>query len=144
MNRQTYFAKPEDVDQKWHLIDADGKVVGRMATEIATILMGKHKPTYTPHVDTGDFVVVINAAGAVLTGRKAEQKFAKTYSGYPGGLKHTPYSKLQKDKPERLIELAVRRMLPKTSMGEKMFSKLKVYAGSDHPHTAQQPQPLEL
>lgn len=144
MERQTTFAKTGQVDRQWHLIDADGQVVGRLAARIAEILMGKHKPIYTPHVDTGDFVVVVNAAGLRLTGRKAEQKFHLRYSRYPGGQKAVSYGQLLREKPEQVLELAVRRMLPKSVLGEHMFKKLKVYAGPEHPHQAQQPQPLEL
>ena len=144
MERQTFFAKTGQVPQNWHLIDADGKVLGRMATRIATILMGKHKPEYTPHTDTGDFVVVVNAAKLVMTGRKASQKFYKTYSYYPGGQKVVPYGDLLEKNPGKLVELAVRRMLPKGHLGRKMLTKLKVYAGAEHPHAAQQPQTLEL
>jgi len=144
MPRQTYFAKAGDVTPRWHHVDAQGKVLGRMATEIATVLMGKHRPEYTPHVDCGDYVVVTNAAGVVLTGRKAEQKYALRYSGYPGGLKRQSYGELLSKHPERLVENAVRRMLPKNRLGRKMLKKLKVYAGEDHPHHAQQPEPLTL
>ena len=143
MRRQTTFARKGDVVQRWHVVDAAGQVLGRMASELATVLMGKHKPQYTPHIDTGDFVVVVNAEKVRLTGRKAEQKFAKSYSGYPGGQRQVSYGRLLKTHPERVVELAVRRMLPKTSMGRSMFTKLKVYAGPDHPHQAQQPQPME-
>lgn len=144
MQRQTTFAKRSEVEHDWHIVDAEGKVLGRLATEIAVVLMGKHKPTYTPHVDTGDYVIVTNAEKVVLTGRKNQQKFMKSYSGYPGGLKHVPYSKIREKHPERMIERAVERMLPKSSMGAIMFRKLKVYAGTEHPHHAQQPKPLEV
>ena len=144
MPRQTTFAKSTDVNRSWHHVDADGHILGRMATEIATILMGKHRPDYTPHVDTGDFVVVTNAAGVKLTGRKPEQKTRKTYSGYPGGLKEEAYGALLERRPELVVEEAVRRMLPKNRLGRQMIKKLKVYSGSDHPHTAQNPQPLNV
>ena len=144
MERQTYFAKPGEVDRNWHVIDADGKVLGRLATEIATRLMGKHKPQYTPHTDTGDFVIVINADKVHLTGRKLDQKFRKTYSGYPGGQRQISYRKLLERNPAEVFELAVRRMMPKNAMGLNQLKKMKVYAGSEHPHAAQQPQPLEL
>ncbi|MEX2671277.1 MAG: 50S ribosomal protein L13 [Phycisphaeraceae bacterium] len=144
MNRQTYFAKAGDIEQNWHVIDANGRVLGRLASELATILMGKHKPTYTPHIDTGDFVVVTNASKIRLTGRKADQRFHTRYSGYPGGLKAVSFGQMREERPERLLELAVRRMLPKSSLGQSMLKKLKVYAGSEHPHAAQQPQPLEV
>lgn len=144
MPRQTYFAKTGDVTPCWHHIDAESKVLGRMATRIATILMGKHRPEYTPHVDCGDFVVVTNAAKVVMTGRKAEQKMQVHYTGYPGGLKTHSYGEILEKHPERLIENAVRRMLPKNRLGRQMLSKLKVYAGSDHPHQAQSPKALEI
>ncbi len=144
MERQTYFAKPGEVERNWHIVDADGKVLGRLATEIATRLMGKHKPQYTPHTDTGDFVIVINADKVRLTGRKLDQKFRKTYSGYPGGQRQISYRKLLDRNPAEVFELAVRRMLPKNAMGLKQLKKMKVYAGTEHPHAAQSPQPLEL
>lgn len=144
MPRQTYFAKAGDVTPRWHHLDADGRVLGRIATEIATVLMGKHRPEYTPHVDCGDFIVVTNCEKIVLTGRKAEQKVKTTYSGYPGGLKSRTYADLLERRPERLMEDAVRRMLPKNRLGRQMLKKLKVYAGPDHPHHAQQPAPMSL
>lgn len=143
MQQKTRMMKPADVQRRWHLVDARDQVLGRLAARIAPILMGKHQPIYTPHVDTGDFVVVVNAAGIRLTGRKAEQKFEKRYSRYPGGLKQIPYGEVLAKHPERLVELAVRRMLPKSKLGRRMYKKLKVYAGAEHPHAAQQPQPLE-
>ena len=144
MERQTYFAKPGEVDRAWHVVDADGQVLGRMATRIATILMGKNKPQYTPHCDVGDFVVVINAGKVKITGRKLDQKFETTYSGYPGGQKQRSYRELLEKRPQKLIELAVRRMLPKSELGQNLIKKLKVYEGAEHPHAAQKPQPLEL
>jgi len=144
MPRQTYFAKAGDVTPRWHHVDAQGKVLGRIATEIATVLMGKHRPEYTPHVDCGDYVVVTNAAGIVLTGRKAEQKHMTHYTGYPGGLRSKTYAEVLEKHPERIIENAVRRMLPKNRLGRQMLKKLKVYAGTDHPHHAQQPEPLAI
>ncbi len=144
MPRQTYFAKAGDVTPRWRHVDAQGKVLGRMATEIATILMGKHRPEYTPHVDCGDFVVVTNAASIVLTGRKAEQKMRLSYTGYPGGLRAKSYAEVMKKHPDRIIKDAVRRMLPKNRLGRQMLSKLKVYPGADHPHHAQQPEPLAV
>lgn len=144
MQRQTTLAKTGQVERDWHVIDADGKVLGRIASRIATLLMGKHKPIYTPHVDTGDFVVVINAEKIHLTGRKLDQKFLKRYSRYPSGQRQESYRQVREDHPERLIELAVRRMLPKSSLGQNMITKLKVYAGPEHPHQAQQPEPLEV
>jgi len=144
MERQTYFAKPGEVDRAWHVVDADGQVLGRMATRIATILMGKNKPQYTPHCDVGDFVVVINAGKVKITGRKLDQKFETTYSGCPGGQKQRSYRELLEKRPQKLIELAVRRMLPKSELGQNLIKKLKVYEGAEHPHAAQKPQPLEL
>lgn len=144
MPRQTYFAKAGDVTPRWHHVDADGRVLGRIATEIATVLMGKHRPEYSPHVDCGDFVVVTNCEKIVLTGRKPQQKTRVTYSGYPGGLKTRTYAELLRQHPEQLMEDAVRRMLPKNRLGRQMLKKLKVYAGPDHPHHAQQPEPLNV
>ena len=144
MPRQTYFAKAGDVTPEWKHVDASGKVLGRLAVEIATMLMGKHRPEYTPHVDCGDFVVVTNAEHIVLTGRKAEQKVLKRYTGYPGGLRQVPYGVVRNSHPERLVEQAVRRMLPKSRLGRQMFSKLKVYAGSEHPHQAQRPETINV
>lgn len=144
MPRQTTFAKPEEVTRQWHHVDAEGKVLGRLATQIATILMGKHRPEYTPHVDCGDFVIVTNAEKIVMTGKKLDQKAQLDYSGYPGGLRVRTYRQVLEKHPERLIEEAVRRMLPKNRLGRQMMHKLKVYAGPEHPHQAQQPQRLEL
>ena len=142
MPRQTYFAKAGDVTPSWREVDAGGQVLGRLATRIATVLMGKHRPEYTPHVDCGDFVIVTNAQKVRLTGRKAQQKMKVRYSGYPGGLKSESYGALRERRPEALLEDAVRRMLPKNRLGRKMLRKLKVYRGPDHPHHAQQPIPL--
>lgn len=142
--RTTYMAKPNEVERKWYVVDAAGKTLGRLASQVAAILRGKHKPQYTPHVDTGDFVIVINADKVVLTGKKLTKKMYYRHSGYPGGLKVTSAGTLLKTKPERMIELAVRGMLPKNSLGRKQFKKLKVYAGPTHPHQAQQPIPLEI
>ncbi|MBI1368804.1 MAG: 50S ribosomal protein L13 [Planctomycetes bacterium] len=144
MERQTYFAKPGEVEQRWLMVDAEGKVLGRLAAKLATILQGKNKPQYTAHCDVGDFVVVLNAEKIVLTGRKAEQNFHQTYSRYPGGQKSMSFGEMRTKHPERLLELAVRRMLPKGHMGVKMLTKLKIYAGTDHPHQAQAPQAVEL
>ena len=142
---KSFVAKPGSVQQKWHLVDATDCVLGRMATRIATILMGKHKPEYTPHVDTGDFVVVINAENVRVTGaRKREQRTFGRYSYYPGGYKEESLGSLMVRFPERVIELAVRRMLPKSKLGRHMLKKLKIYRNSDHPHQAQQPEPLVL
>jgi large subunit ribosomal protein L13 len=140
---KTYMAKPAEVEGKWWLADATDKVVGRLASDIAVILMGKHRPTYTPHVDTGDFVVVINAEKVVFTGRKWEQKEYTWYTGYPGLKKETAARRLQR-KPETILREAVRRMLPKNKLATKMLSKLKIYTGDQHPHQAQQPEPKEL
>lgn len=141
--RQTTYLKPGDRTANWVHFDADGKVLGRLAAEIAVILMGKHRPEYTPHVDCGDFVVVTNAAGVALTGRKAEQRERTDYSGYPGGLRRTTYGEIREKHPDRLVREAVRRMLPKNRLGRVMLSKLKVYAGAEHPHHAQRPESIE-
>lgn len=143
MPRQTYFAKAGDVTPVWRQVDAEGQVLGRLSVRIATILMGKHRPQYTPHVDCGDFVIVTNAQKIVLTGRKAEQKTRMRFSGYPGGLKAETYGSLLKRRPQVVVENSVRRMLPKSKLGRKMLAKLKVYAGPDHPHHAQQPIGLD-
>lgn len=142
--RTTYMAKPQEVDQKWYVVDAAGKTLGRLATEVATLLRGKHKPTYTPHIDTGDFVVVINSSQITLTGKKLEQKRYYRHSGFPGGLKSVSAGELRASRPERMIELAVKGMLPKGPLGRSQLKKLKVYAGNEHPHEAQQPTPYEL
>mgnify|MGYP000966070172 CR=1 FL=1 len=136
---KSYMAKPNEIDRKWYVIDAEGKVLGRLASEIAKILSGKNKPIYTPHVDTGDYVIVINAEKIVLTGKKLEQKSYKYHTGYPGGLKEISYGKMVKEKPEKVIELAVKGMLPKNSLGRSMGRKLKVYKGPEHNHEAQKP-----
>jgi len=141
---RTYVAKKETVKQEWLLVDASDKILGRLATRLATILQGKHKPTYTPHVDTGDFVVVINAKRVGVTGRKREQKMYKRYSGYPGGLKEVTLQRMLDEKPTEVIRLAVRRMLPKSKLGRHMLKKLKVYAGPDHPHEAQAPVAVDM
>jgi large subunit ribosomal protein L13 len=136
-------AKPNAVERKWYIIDAEGKTVGRLATEIASILRGKHKPEFTPHVDTGDFVIVINAEKVVFTGKKLQSKIYRRHSLYPGGLKETTAAEMLKNKPERVLFSAVKGMLPKNSLGAKMLTKLRVYAGTEHPHSAQQPIPWE-
>jgi large subunit ribosomal protein L13 len=141
---KTFSAKPAEVRRDWFVIDAEGKTLGRMATEIARRLRGKHKPEYTPHVDTGDYIVVVNAEKVQVTGNKAADKQYHRYSGYPGGLKSLSFNKLQQRAPERLIELAVKGMLPKNPLGRAMLKKLKVYAGSEHRHSAQQPKALEI
>jgi large subunit ribosomal protein L13 len=142
MPRQTTFLKPGEANASWRHVDAEGQVLGRMAVNIARARMGKHRPDWTPHVDCGDFVIVTNAEKIVLTGRKAEQRMVKSYSGYPGGLKLRSVATVQAKHPERIVEQAVRRMLPKTRLGSQMYRKLKVYAGSSHPHASQTPTPL--
>ncbi|MBX5467713.1 MAG: 50S ribosomal protein L13 [Firmicutes bacterium] len=139
----TYMAKPSEVERKWYVIDAAGKPLGRVAALAATLLRGKHKPIYTPHIDTGDHVIIINASQVVLTGKKLDQKVYYHHSGYPGGLKQRGYRQLMATKPEFVLEHAVRGMLPKNRLGRKMFKKLKVYRGSEHPHAAQKPEPWE-
>ena len=141
---KTYSAKPHEVEQNWLLVDAEGQTLGRMASGIATHLRGKHKAEYTPNVDTGDYVVVINAEKVRVTGNKATDKMYYSHSGYPGGLKSISFEKLQERSPEKVIKLAVKGMLPRTPLGRAMFKKLKVYAGTDHPHSAQQPQTVSL
>ena len=141
---RTYTPKPGDVERTWHVIDATDVVLGRLATQVATLLRGKHKATFAPHVDNGDFVIVINADKVALTGNKRETKLAYRHSGYPGGLRSVTYAELLEKRPERAIEKAVRGMLPKNSLAAQQLSKLKVYTGSEHPHTAQQPQPFEI
>ena len=141
---KTFVAKEHEIEKNWHLIDASDKVLGRLATEIATILRGKKKPIFTPHMDAGDYVVVVNAERVVLTGNKLEKKKYYRHSGYVGGLKETTAKQMLEKKPENLIKLAVKGMLPKTSLGRRQLTKLKVYAGPDHPHEAQQPVKLEI
>ncbi|NLJ54688.1 MAG: 50S ribosomal protein L13 [Intrasporangiaceae bacterium] len=141
---RTYTPKPGDITREWHVIDATDVVLGRLASQAATLLRGKHKPTFAPHVDTGDFVIIINADKVALTGAKAEQKKAYRHSGFPGGLRSTTYAELLEKSPEKAVEKAIRGMLPKTSLGRQQLSKLKVYAGSEHPHAAQQPKPFEI
>lgn len=141
---KSFLAKKGQVEQKWWLVDAENKVLGRLASKVAMVLMGKTKPIYTPHVDTGDYVVVVNAEKIRLTGRKSQTKTYKTFSLYPGGQKIIPYSRMMERHPERIIERAVRRMLPKSALGERMFKKLKVYKGPHHEHAAQKPVKMEL
>ena len=141
---KTISAKPEAVKRDWYIVDAEGKTLGRMAAEIAHRLRGKHKPEFTPHVDTGDYIVVINAEKVRVTGNKAKDKMYHRHTGYPGGLKSMSFEKLIDKAPERVIQSAVKGMLPKGPLGRAMFKKMKVYAGSEHPHTAQQPQELSL
>ncbi len=139
----TTLAKPGHVGAKWVLVDVQGEILGRIATRIATMLMGKHKPTYTPHTDTGDFVVVINAEKVAVTGRKAQQKVYRHHTGFIGSLKTRPYYEMIETHPEEIIELAVRRMLPKSKLGKQMFTKLKVFRGPAHTHAAQKPEPYK-
>jgi large subunit ribosomal protein L13 len=140
----TYMAKPGEIEGKWHVVDADGKVLGRMASKIAMILQGKHKPTYTPHTDTGDFVIVINAEKVKVTGQKASVLQYETYSRHPSGRHLYSYKTMKQLHPEKIVELAVRRMLPKSKLGRNILGKLKIYRGSAHPHSAQQPAELKL
>lgn len=140
---KTYQAKKEDIEHKWYLVNAEGKVLGRLSTELAKILKGKNKPTYTPHVDTGDFVIVVNAGKITLTGKKMKDKIYYHHTGYPGGIKEMNAEKLLARKPTEMIRMAVRGMLPKNSLGRQMLRKLKIYAGPNHPHEAQKPISLE-
>jgi len=141
---RTYTPKASEIERSWHVIDADGLVLGRLATEVARLLRGKHKPTFTPHIDTGDHVVVINADKVVLTSNKGDKVFVHRHSGYPGGIRTQSYGDLLRTKPEEAVRRAVRGMLPKNRLGRQMIRKLKVYAGPTHPHAAQQPQPHAL
>ncbi|EFM25618.1 ribosomal protein L13 [Peptoniphilus duerdenii ATCC BAA-1640] len=144
MNNKSFMAKANEIERKWYVIDATDKVLGRLATEVATILRGKHKPTYTPHVDTGDFVIIINAEKVRLTGDKWDKKLHVYHTGYPGGRKEVVYKELRNKHPERVIELAVKGMLPKNRLGRSMYRKLKVYAVENHPHEAQKPEVHEF
>lgn len=141
---KTFSAKPAQVKRDWYVIDANGKTLGRMATEIARRLRGKHKPEFTPHVDTGDYIVVVNAEKVHVTGKKTTDKMYYHHTGYPGGIKSVSFEKLLEKAPERIIQIAVKGMLPKNSLGREMFKKLKVYAGPEHAHAAQQPKLLEI
>lgn len=141
---KTYTAKAGEVEQGWYVVDAQNKVLGRLAVQIAARLRGKHKPQYTPHVDTGDYIVVVNAAKLRVTGRKAERKIYYRHTGFPGGIRETNFAKLQASRPERVLQKAVKGMLPKGPLGYAMLRKLKVYAGDKHPHSAQQPKALEI
>lgn len=141
---KTYTPKPQDIKREWWIVDADGQTLGRLASQIALILRGKHKPIYAPHIDTGDFVIIINAEKVRVTGNKEEDKFYHRHSGYPGGLTSISLRDQRRRFPERILESAVRGMLPKNSLGTSMFKKLKIYAGPAHPHEAQQPKPLEF
>jgi large subunit ribosomal protein L13 len=142
--RTTYMAKPNEVERKWHVVDATGQPLGRLASEVASLIRGKHKPEFTPHIDTGDFVIVINAEKIILTGKKMQNKNYYQHSGYMSGLRITPAHEMLRTKPDRMIELAVHGMLPKNKLGNAMRLKLKVYAGSEHPHAAQNPQVYQL
>jgi large subunit ribosomal protein L13 len=141
---RTYSPKPGEIERQWHVIDASDVVLGRLATHAADLLRGKHKPIFAPHVDTGDFVIVINAGKVALTGNKRATKVAYSHSGYPGGLRAVRYDELLSKRPERAIELAVKGMIPHNKLGRQIMSKLKVYAGAEHPHAAQQPVPFEF
>ena len=141
---KSYMARPLEVERKWYVVDAEGKHLGRLATEIVRVLRGKNKPHYTPHVDVGDFVVVVNADRVVVTGRKAEQRVYRRHSGYPGGMKETSYEQMLARKPTEVLRKAVYGMMPKTRLARKQFKKLKIYAGPEHPHSAQDPQTLEV
>ncbi|WP_067129999.1 50S ribosomal protein L13 [Microtetraspora malaysiensis] len=141
---RTFSPKPNDVERQWYVIDATDVVLGRLASHVATLLRGKHKPIFAPHVDTGDFVIIINADKVALTGNKLEQKKAYRHSGYPGGLRSVTYGELMEKRPDRAVEKAVKGMLPKNALGRRMAKKLKVYAGSEHPHQAQQPVPFQI
>ena len=141
---RTYSPKPDDITRAWHIVDADGLVLGRLATEVAAVLRGKHKPTFAPHVDTGDHVIVVNADKVVLTSGKADLKMAYRHSGYPGGLTATSYADLMVDRADDVVRNAIRGMLPKNRLGRQMATKLRVYRGEEHPHTAQSPIPMEI
>jgi large subunit ribosomal protein L13 len=141
---RTFTAKKEEIERDWFVVDAEGQTLGRLASRIAPILKGKHKPTYTPHLDCGDFVIIVNAEKVQVTGRKMDQKIYYRHSGYPGGIKSISLRDQLARYPERVLQAAVRGMLPKNKLGRRMIKKLKVYAGDEHPHQAQQPKPLEL
>jgi len=141
---KSYMARPLEVERKWYVVDAEGKHLGRLATEIVRVLRGKNKPHYTPHVDVGDFVVVVNADRVGVTGRKAQQRVYRRHSGYPGGMKETSYEQMLARKPTEVLRKAVYGMMPKTRLARKQFKKLKIYAGPEHPHSAQDPQTLEV
>jgi large subunit ribosomal protein L13 len=141
---KSYMARPLEVERRWYVVDAEGQTLGRLATKIAQVLRGKNKPQYTPHVDTGDFVVVVNAERVVVTGRKAEQKLYRRHSGYPGGLKTTTYEQMMERQPTEILRKAVRGMMPKTRLARQQLRKLKIYAGPEHPHAAQNPQQYEV
>lgn len=143
-NNKSYMAKPGEVEKKWYVVDATDAILGRLSSQVATILRGKNKPEFTPNVDCGDFVIVINCNKVRLTGKKLEQKYYRHHTGYIGGLKEVQYKKIMQEKPEFAVYKAVKGMLPKNSLGEAMLTKLRVYAGSEHPHSAQQPVELKL
>lgn len=142
--RTTYITKPLEVERKWYVVDAEGQTLGRMASQVASVLRGKHKPIFAPHADAGDYVIIINAEKIEVTGNKREQKIYRNYSGYPGGLKERNFAEVQSKKPEEIIERAIKGMLPKNAMGRKMYRKLRVYAGPDHPHENHKPEPLSF
>ena len=141
---KSFIAKPHEVERKWYIIDADGKTLGRMSTEVASILRGKRKPIYTPHVDTGDYVIIINAEKIVVTGKKRTDKIYKHHTGFPGGLREVTFEKLQAKKPDEIIRHAIKGMMPNGKLGREMFKKLKIYVGPEHKHAAQQPQTWEF
>jgi large subunit ribosomal protein L13 len=141
---RTYMAKPKEIDRKWYVVDAAGKTLGRLSSEVASVLRGKHKPTYTPHVDTGDHVIILNASKIELTGKKMSDKLYHRHTGHPGGLRTRTAQEMRDTRPEKMLELAIKGMLPKNSLGRKMAKKLHVYAGNEHPHQAQNPENYEL
>lgn len=141
---KSYTAKPADIERKWYVVDAEGKTLGRLATEVATVLRGKHKPTFTPHMDCGDYVIVVNAEKVDVTGKKRKEKIYKRHTGYPGGLREITFEKLIDKKPEEIVRHAVKGMMPKGKLGRQMYKKLKVYAGPEHNHAAQKPEVLEF
>lgn len=141
---KSFMAKPRDIERKWYVIDAEGKVLGKVAAKAATVLRGKNKPTFTPHMDTGDYVVIINADKVLVTGKKETDKIYKRHSGYPGGLKETSLGELRAKNPEQILSHAVKGMMPKGKLGRQMFKKLKVYAGAEHPHKAQKPESMDI
>lgn len=142
--KTTFMANAGNIERKWFVVDAEGQTLGRLAAEVAKVLRGKHKPTFTPHVDTGDYVIVVNAAKVKVTGKKLVQKTYFRHSGYPGGAKFTQLGHMLENRPERVVEMAIRGMLPKNKLGEQMYRKLNVYAGAEHPHQAQKPEALNL
>ena len=141
---KSFIAKPAEVERKWYVVDADGKTLGRLASEVASVLRGKNKPTFTPHVDCGDYVIVINAEKVAVTGKKRNEKIYKKHTGYPGGLREITFDKLQQKKPEEIIRHAVKGMMPNGKLGRQMYKKLKVYAGPEHNHAAQKPEVLDI